>query len=170
MHHHTPTRRLDHISDLFEQSSFGTPAAAAVRASITDPDAAHPTRRADYLAHGLDPHLQRHYARGLHISDQAMHSQHTPEFAFRVPGAPDTADWQLSWLPGRRLTRGEALLGMILDEVLSNPDLLDDPAIGDLAVGAAAGMGLDLREALQALAQRWVQRRHGLCARDLATT
>ncbi|MTL13993.1 hypothetical protein GL307_21225 [Nocardia seriolae] len=119
--HHRGATPAARVEELLEQSSFGSPGAAAVRAGIPAPRGHAPARRARYLAHGLDPHLQRHYAGRLHISEQAMQSVHTPEFAYRVPGAADDADWQLSWLPERRFTRGQALLGMILDTTPAHP-------------------------------------------------
>lgn len=166
---HRGAHRLDHAEQLLAQSSFGSPGAAAVRAGVTDRDGDHITRRSDRLEHGLDTDTLRRYAAHLEISDQAMHSARTPEFAYRLPGLADEAEWQLSWLPGRRLTRLQALLGMILDDVLSNPDLVTDPALDDLTAAATA-LGLDVRDAVTALTDRSAARRYRLPRRDTVTT
>ncbi|MFE3187861.1 hypothetical protein ACFXHA_02570 [Nocardia sp. NPDC059240] len=166
-HGGSPRRRIE---DLLAQSSFGTPGATAVRAATPAPDGEHVARRAHNLAHGPDPRLHHHYADRLRVSDQAIASDRTPEFAYRTPGSADNQDWQLSWLPGRRLTHRQALLGVLLDDLLSNLDLVHDTASHDLALGAAAGLGIDVHDAVVALAGRTAARLHGLHPRDTVTT
>lgn len=169
-HHQRGIDPLDRVADLLDQSSFGTPGAAAVRAAISVRDARGPARRAHSLDHGPDTRLQHRYAERLRVSDQAIASDRTPEFAYRVPGSADNQEWQLSWLPGRRLTHRQALLGVLLDDLLSNPDLVYDTASHDLAVGAAAGLGIDVHDAVVALADRSAARLHNLHPRDIVTT
>lgn len=60
----------------------------------------------------------------IHATEWTMTSDVTPEAAYRDT---DTADgWRLSWLPDRQLTRAQALAGMRLDELLSDPRMVND--------------------------------------------
>ncbi|WP_330230201.1 hypothetical protein OHA40_30050 [Nocardia sp. NBC_00508] len=60
----------------------------------------------------------------IHATEWTMTSDITPEAAYRDT---DTTDgWRLSWLPDRRLTRTQALAGMRLDELLSDPRMVHD--------------------------------------------
>ncbi|MFQ6396349.1 hypothetical protein ACLMAJ_23100 [Nocardia sp. KC 131] len=56
----------------------------------------------------------------VHTTEWTMISDLTPESAYRTTG-PGSAVWLLSWLPDRLLTREQALAGMELDEILSDP-------------------------------------------------
>ncbi|MGK8523784.1 hypothetical protein ACRS6B_20585 [Nocardia asteroides] len=57
----------------------------------------------------------------IHTTEWTMTSDITPESACR-----DTDGWRLSWLPDRRLTHSQALAGMHLDELLSDPHAVHD--------------------------------------------
>ncbi|WP_063821672.1 hypothetical protein [Nocardia pneumoniae] len=59
----------------------------------------------------------------IHTTEWTMTSDITPEAAYRDT---DTDGWRLSWLPDRRLTRAQALAGMRLDELLSDPRMVHD--------------------------------------------
>jgi hypothetical protein len=60
----------------------------------------------------------------IHTTEWTMTSDITPESAYRDTDATDS--WRLSWLPDRRLTRAQALAGMSLDELLSDPHVVHD--------------------------------------------
>ncbi|WP_174185417.1 hypothetical protein [Nocardia barduliensis] len=60
----------------------------------------------------------------IHTTEWTMTSDVTPESACRDTDAPD--GWRLSWLPDRRLTHSQALAGMRLDELLSDPHAVHD--------------------------------------------
>ncbi|MBF6476238.1 hypothetical protein [Nocardia gipuzkoensis] len=60
----------------------------------------------------------------IHSTEWTMTSDITPESACRDTDATD--GWRLSWLPDRRLTHSQALAGMRLDELLSDPHLVHD--------------------------------------------
>ncbi|WP_280260447.1 hypothetical protein [Nocardia abscessus] len=60
----------------------------------------------------------------IHTTEWTMTSDITPESACRDTDATD--GWRLSWLPDRRLTHSQALAGMRLDELLSDPHLVHD--------------------------------------------
>ncbi|AYF76271.1 hypothetical protein D7D52_23330 [Nocardia yunnanensis] len=93
----------------------------------------------------------------LRISGRAITSDLTPETAHLVPG-PDGGAWVLSWLPGWEFTREQAIDGMALDEMLSDPDSVD----GDLAVEMAAlraeSLGIGLEDVVTRLFARVVER------------
>ncbi|MFI6367070.1 hypothetical protein ACIBG0_30450 [Nocardia sp. NPDC050630] len=77
----------------------------------------------------------------------------TPETA-RYTGC----GWVLSWLPGRMLTREQAMTGMVLDETLSDPDPEDYVLAMEIAAIRAADLGLELAKAVVLLHARIVER------------
>ncbi|MFJ4653518.1 hypothetical protein ACIP5Y_19815 [Nocardia sp. NPDC088792] len=156
------------IAALFERSSFGTEGARAVRASVPSTAAARPSRRAHYRDAGIDVRDHARYLESLEITDQDISGSRTPEFAFRTPGHGDVREWQLSWLPGRRLTRAQALHGMVLDNIICDPDLSADPEAIDFASAAAADLDLTLAEASLAITEGVLLRRGRLTHRELA--
>ncbi|MFI1916464.1 hypothetical protein [Nocardia sp. NPDC020380] len=89
-------------------------------------------------------------------------------FAYRTPGRDDAREWQLSWLPGRALTRNQALHGMVLDRILGDPELVEDAEALDVAAGAAACLDLTVAEAVVAMTERYLQGRGRLTHRELA--
>jgi hypothetical protein len=55
----------------------------------------------------------------LTINDRSMTSDRTPHAARRTPGEQQ---WEVSWLPGRRVTRNQAITAMTLAEATSPAD------------------------------------------------
>ena len=53
----------------------------------------------------------------LTVNDRDMTSDQTPHAARPAPGGEH--QWEVSWLPGRRLTRNEAITAMVLAETAS---------------------------------------------------
>ncbi|WP_063015109.1 hypothetical protein [Nocardia kruczakiae] len=92
----------------------------------------------------------------LHITDWLMTSDVTPESAQRLPSLP--GQWLLSWLPGELLTQEQALSGMILDEILSDPTFVDDLGAVEMATLHAAELGITLDEAVIRLCARVLER------------
>ena len=86
-----------------------------------------------------------------------MISDHSPEFAYRGMGSGDRI-WQLSWLPDRPLTREQALAGMELDELVSNPDLVEDPVARAAMVDRADILDIDWEDAVILLAREILAR------------
>jgi len=63
----------------------------------------------------------------LYRTEWSIGSDLTPEWAFRTVG--DGAEpWRLSWLRERPLSREQAIAGMELDELLSDPERVHDRA------------------------------------------
>ncbi|WP_433603044.1 hypothetical protein ACQPXH_15590 [Nocardia sp. CA-135953] len=90
-------------------------------------------------------------------TDWTMISDITPESAYRQTGA-GTAVWRLSWLPDRLLTREQALAGMELDEILSDPDIVHDRhAHADAAI-LAGRVGIVWEQAVILLSKRILAR------------
>lgn len=93
----------------------------------------------------------------LRISGQAITSDMTPETAHLVPG-PAGSRWVLSWLPGRDLTREQAIDGMALDEILSDLASAEEEFVLELAALRAESLGMRLEEAVVRLAARIIER------------
>ncbi|MFE3752806.1 hypothetical protein ACFXO9_00715 [Nocardia tengchongensis] len=93
----------------------------------------------------------------LRISGRAITSDMTPETAYLVPGS-DGGRWVLSWLPGRDLTREQAIDGMALDEILSDLSATDEEFVLELAALRAESLGMRLEEAVVRLAARILER------------
>lgn len=93
----------------------------------------------------------------LHITDNLIASDVTPEVARRVPGSVD-GQWFLTWLPDYALTREQAISGMVLDEILSAPEPADDGFAMELATLRADSLGLELPDVVLRLCARIVER------------
>lgn len=93
----------------------------------------------------------------LHITDWMITSDITPETAHYIPLATG-GQWILSWLPGRALTREQAVSGMVLDEILSTPDPADGEFALELAGMRAAQLGIVLEDVVLRLAARMLER------------
>ncbi|MCP2292614.1 hypothetical protein ACFYT3_33280 [Nocardia amikacinitolerans] len=90
----------------------------------------------------------------IHTTAWTMISDLSPESAYR-----DGADlWRLSWLPGRTLSREQALAGMELDELLSDPDMVHDRIAHAHAAERADRLGILLDHAIILLHKRIVAR------------
>ncbi|GAB4586128.1 hypothetical protein [Nocardia sp. IFM 10818] len=96
----------------------------------------------------------------IDISPEAMVSDVSPEYAFRVSGRGEMV-WRLSWLPEHRLTREQARAGMELDEILSDPAIVEDTTAHGWADDRAARLGIAVEQAVLVLARRTVERVHG---------
>ncbi|MEV0298390.1 hypothetical protein [Nocardia sp. NPDC050710] len=92
----------------------------------------------------------------LEITDLFITSDVTPETARHIPGT----GWFLSWLPTTTLTREQAVSGMVLDEILSDPDLTDATLAMELAALRAADLGTDLVDVVIRLYARILDRDH----------
>ncbi|MGV9410080.1 hypothetical protein ACWDOP_09205 [Nocardia sp. NPDC003693] len=92
----------------------------------------------------------------LTFSPGLVTSDITPEIAWQISASDHV--WMLSWLPERRLTRHAAISGMVLDEVLSDPALADPDFALALAEARAGELGMTLREVVERLALRVLQR------------
>jgi hypothetical protein len=92
----------------------------------------------------------------LHITAWLITSDVTPESAQRLPSLP--GQWLLSWLPGELLTQEQALSGMIVDEILSDPAFVDDLGAVEMATLHAAELGITLDEAVIRLCARVLER------------
>ncbi|WP_327144133.1 hypothetical protein [Nocardia sp. NBC_01327] len=92
----------------------------------------------------------------LALTTWLITSDVTPEIALRSTTSED--EWVLSWLPDRSLTLEQAVSGMVLDEILSDPELADGELALELAAFRAAELGVTLREVVLQLAIRMAQR------------
>ncbi|MGQ4598943.1 hypothetical protein [Nocardia sp. R6R-6] len=92
----------------------------------------------------------------IHTTEWTMTSDITPEAAYRDS---DTFDgWRLSWLPDRRLTRTQALAGMRLDELLSDPHMVHDRMTQARVDVHADELGILREQAVILLAKRMAAR------------
>ncbi|WP_157554860.1 hypothetical protein [Nocardia crassostreae] len=92
----------------------------------------------------------------LSITPWSITSDLTPEIA--VCAVDSSEVWVLSWLSERELTRSQAISGMALDEILSDPEPADGEQALAMAAAHAAELGLSLREVVVRLAVRVAQR------------
>lgn len=106
----------------------------------------------------------------VEATEWTMISDLSPESAYRETGS-GAAVWRLSWLPGRLLTREQAIAGMELDEILSDPDMVHDRhAHADAAI-LAGTVGIIWEQAVILLSKRILARLHedpGAIADDAA--
>lgn len=82
-----------------------------------------------------------------------LRSDKTPEWAQRK-----STGWQLSWLPDRILTRRQAMAGMRLDEIVSDPACLDDHIAHARATQYAGELDMVLDQAIIRLYKRMIAR------------
>ncbi len=93
----------------------------------------------------------------LYSTAWSISSDITPERAFRVsPGRANT--WQLSWLGRRTLTREQAVAGMELDELLSDPGRVFDQLQISEVDERARLLGILSEQAIILLARRVAER------------
>ncbi|GAA5051155.1 hypothetical protein [Nocardia callitridis] len=94
----------------------------------------------------------------VYTTEWTMTSDITPETAYRdlEGAAPDT--WRLSWLSDRRLTRAQALAGMELDELFSDPDGVHDRMVQAQLDIRADQLGMLRDQALIRLAKSMAER------------
>ncbi|WP_216894059.1 hypothetical protein [Nocardia alni] len=93
----------------------------------------------------------------LYSTAWSISSDITPERAFRV--STDRANtWQLSWLAGRMLTRDQAIVGMELDELLSDPGYVFDRLQISEVDERAGLLGILSEQAIILLARRVAER------------
>ncbi|WP_280493465.1 hypothetical protein [Nocardia asiatica] len=92
----------------------------------------------------------------IHTTEWTMTSDVTPESACRDTDATDS--WRLSWLPDRRLTREQALAGMSLDELLSDPHAVHDRMTQARVESYADQLGILRDHAVILLAKRMAAR------------
>ncbi|WP_330255555.1 hypothetical protein OG874_13930 [Nocardia sp. NBC_00565] len=90
-------------------------------------------------------------------TEWTMISDISPESAYRA-GGPGAAVWRLSWLPDRRLTRAQAIAGMELDEILSDPDIVHDRRAHAEAGDRADTLGIIWEHAVILLSKRIMAR------------
>ncbi|WP_069165726.1 hypothetical protein [Nocardia altamirensis] len=91
----------------------------------------------------------------VQVTDAMMVSSVSPEFASRIARQPDA--WRLSWLPDRTLTFAQALAGMELDAILSDPEVASDEVAHGRAAVLADQLGIPWQHAVALLAQRMNQ-------------
>lgn len=89
----------------------------------------------------------------IKVTDRSMTSDLTPECAWSVAGV-----WYVSWLPAVGMSQREAMLGMTIDDLLSDPDLVDNIEIFGVIAHDSERMGVPAREAVLALATRMLDR------------
>ncbi|MGV9674254.1 hypothetical protein ACWDSJ_03145 [Nocardia sp. NPDC003482] len=86
---------------------------------------------------------------------QRMTSDRSPEYAYRVPGS---RAWRLSWLPGHEVSEARALAGMELDELISDPGGVDEPAVLAMIHERAAVLGVEYADVVLLLVARLARR------------
>ena len=91
----------------------------------------------------------------LTINDRDMTSDQTPHTARPAPGGEQ--QWEVSWLPGRRLTRNQAITAMVLAETTGTADTSELDPMRPFIQGWAGGLGLTAGQAVTrtAVRQAW---------------
>ncbi|WP_054813745.1 hypothetical protein [Nocardia arizonensis] len=89
-----------------------------------------------------------------------MTSDLTPEYAYRGTDS-GVRNWRLSWLGDRPLTVEQARAGLELDELISNPALIDEPVAHAAIAERSEVLGLDWRDAVRMLARGMLARCDG---------
>ncbi|MGW2662303.1 hypothetical protein ACWCW7_15170 [Nocardia tengchongensis] len=89
----------------------------------------------------------------MYVCGWSITSAVVDEFAERLPGIEET-DWRVSWLPGRLLTRQQALAAMELAELLFDPASRNDPGTPATVAAAAELLGIRPIDAAAALSAR----------------
>ncbi len=77
----------------------------------------------------------------VYVCDWSITSAVVDEFAERLPGLKET-DWRVSWLPGRLVTREQAIAAMELVELLYDPTYPDDAEVRAAVAAAAEQLGI----------------------------
>jgi hypothetical protein len=93
----------------------------------------------------------------IHATEWTIISDLSPESAYREI-SPGTRVWRLSWLPDRRLTWEQAMAGMELDEILSDPDVVHDRRAHADASARADTLGIIWEHAVILLSKRMMAR------------
>ncbi|MEV6430365.1 hypothetical protein [Nocardia sp. NPDC051463] len=93
----------------------------------------------------------------VHTTEWTMISDITPESAYKATGS-GAAVWSLSWLTDRPLTREQALAGMELDEILSDPSGVHDRGAHFEATKRADIIGIPWEQAVILLSERILAR------------
>jgi len=81
----------------------------------------------------------------LTINDRTMTSDRTPHAARLAPGGQHA--WEVSWLPGRRLTRNQAITALTLAEAHSPAGARDQNLPQSHIQGWAAELGITAGQA-----------------------
>ena len=86
----------------------------------------------------------------LNINDRFMTSDRTPHAARLAPG--EEHHWEVSWLPGRRVTRNDAITAMVLAETCSPAGTRERNRMQPFIEGWAAELGLTADQAVTRIA------------------
>lgn len=90
---------------------------------------------------------------GVYVCEWSITSAVVGEFAERVPGEKET-DWRVSWLPGRLLTKEQAIAAIELVELLYDPAQPDDATTRATVAATAARLGIRPIDAAVTLSAR----------------
>lgn len=89
----------------------------------------------------------------IYVADWQMTSDLTYEIAQRVADRWELS-WRLSWLPGRLVSRGQALAGMELAEIFAGDHYQRDMVVAARAIQSADELDISVEEAMVALSGR----------------
>ncbi|QLY30665.1 hypothetical protein [Nocardia huaxiensis] len=89
----------------------------------------------------------------MYVSGWSITSAVVDEFAERIPGEHETV-WRVSWLPGRLLTRDQAIAAIELVELLYDADRANDRGIQTAIAVAAGVLGIRPIDAAATLSER----------------
>ncbi|MEC3958689.1 hypothetical protein VMT65_37025 [Nocardia sp. CDC153] len=78
----------------------------------------------------------------MYVCEWSITSAVVDEFAERLPGGDKETDWRVSWLPGRALTKDQAIAAMELVELLYDPTHRDEAAVRSAVAAAAERLSL----------------------------
>lgn len=86
----------------------------------------------------------------LTINERDMTSDRTPHAARLAPGQEH--QWEVSWLPGRRVTRNEAITAMLLAETCGPAEAAQRDRMRPFIQGWAAELGVTAGQAVTRIA------------------
>ncbi|MGI5219274.1 hypothetical protein [Nocardia sp. CA-290969] len=107
------------------------------------------------LDFAVQPSRATHIDASIMVTDWLITSDVTPEHAYR-DNESDAMGWRLSWMPDRPLTREQALAGMMLDVLVSDPEFMRTKTAE--AKAHADILGIRFEQAVILLAQRIEER------------
>ncbi|AYF77268.1 hypothetical protein D7D52_29460 [Nocardia yunnanensis] len=89
----------------------------------------------------------------MYVCDWSITSALVDEFAERLPDREET-DWRVSWLPGRLVTRAQAIAAMELVEMLYDRSVTDTDTVQATIAATAAQLGIRPIDVAVALSSR----------------
>jgi len=89
------------------------------------------------------------------ITDTQMHSEHGDHHAVPVQAGDPYGTWEVSWLPGRELSRCQAITAMVLTDFIGHNAPVPGSPRWTFVVGWADELHLTAEEAVTRIQGQW---------------